>query len=342
MLAAMRRSMVLLALCLVACHASHPRPPLPDPLPPETLPLETLPPETLGALAYVASPGGPFPSMSDNPGPRLVLQVEIDFDHAGREALASKLLDTPGGFSRLDDATVAQVELVAPQSVWLFGDAGPCAAKLGSAYALAYNEGPRVLELGYLLEPCTEAFAPVAALDQPPPEAHWIEAETTTSEKIVGDWSTWKHDKRAAFEAIGALDWTPSEGDEQQPELHVRVREAGLTSVELGYAWHWPGPVCEESEQVEIEVGLWADERFTPLPPIDEGERFGEVDGELVGVLALAGQPIVLVGVGKLQMYLAVRTDAGFGAWTFEPTGGYHDEVTAFAGWSELENYCGP
>lgn len=337
MLAAMRRAMVLLPLCLLACHASHPRPPLPEPLAPEPVPPETRAPATLGPLAYVASTDGPFPSMSDKAGPRVVLQVEQEFDHAGREALANQLLDTPGGFARLDDATVAQVELAAAPSVWLFGEAGPCAAKLGSAYALAYNEGPLVLELGYLLEPCTEPFAPVAVLDQPPPAAHWIEATTTTSEKVVGDWSTWKHDKREAFEAIGAFAWTPSDG-EHQPELHVRVREAGPTSVELGYAWRWPGPACEESEQVQIEIGLWADEHFTPLPPLDEYERAGE----LVGVLALDEQPIVLVGIAKFQMYTAVRTDAGFDAWTYQSTGGYHDEETAYAGWSVLEDYCGP
>jgi hypothetical protein len=377
----MRRPAVFLALTLLACRestsadpapgpvASEPAPQVPEPAgevtakPPAPTPAPTpvvvvAPDPTLVAnpveptspsptaplrvdtLAFVASTGGPFPSMSDEASPRLVLHVDVELDHAGREQLASKLLDA-GGFSRLDADAAALVELTPPREVWLFGSSGPCAAKLGSAYGLAYEEGPRALELGYLLEPCTGDFAPIAQLDAQPPPAIWTSAATTDTHELssTSDWAKWKHDKRAAFEAIGALAWAPNEDETRRPDLHVRVREAE-SIVELGFRWHWPAPDCMESELGKSVFGSWNNDRFTPLPQLDPDDEF--LEGELVGVLALAGRPIAIVSAAKFQMYVAIGTGTGFAAWAQKLTGAYHDEVTATAGWSVLEHDCSP
>lgn len=375
----MRRFAVFLALTSIACRestpvdsaarplASDPEPPAAEPKPaeqptqvatkpitpaipttpvvpdPEPEPPAVAPPTTalrVDTLAYVASTNGPFPSMSDEASPRLVLHVELEFDHAQRDQLASELIDA-GGFARLDADAAASVGLTPPREVWLFGAAEPCAAKLGSAYALAYDEGPRALELGYLLEPCTEDFAPIAQLDAPPPPASWTPVATTATHKLssTSDQTTWKHDKRAALEAIGALAWAPNEDESRRPDVHVRVREAG-SIIELGFRWHWPAPDCTESEHGGSAIGSWTHAGFEPLPRLDPDDEL--LDGELVGVLALAGQPLVIVSKADFQMYVAVHSGTGFAAWAPKLTGAYHDEVTATAGWSVLEHDCGP
>lgn len=300
------------------------------------------PPLKLDRLAYLSHGDGPFPAMADD-GPRLVMRVilggEEDVDFADLpDTDEEPPVDEYGDPlpQTLDAPTARKLGIPAVKQAWMFGPAGPCAAKLGEPYVYSYAEGAAVVELGYEITACTKDFAPVVHLGADPPHARWLPvgaAKTTP----VADPKTWKHEQRAAFEAIGIFDWTPNEDEKREPNYHARLRRAGPAVLELAYAHHWPGAECVEYEEIEVHIGLEREGKFVALP--SPGEHVS--DAELVGALIVADAPVAVVARYAFQMYVA-DVQAKKARWREIITGGYHEEDTAFSGWSVLEHYCGP
>ena len=232
--------------------------------------------------------------------------------------------------------------------VWLFGGDGPCRASLGSPYVLAYQHGPKVIELGYMLEPCAPAgskkrrskrrVAPLAFVGAGPPPARWVPAARGSSSRVRGSWNKWKHPRRATFEALGALKWEPDAGESRRPTLHVRERSASQWVTELGFAWHWPGRECREDEDVTLRIGTWVEDRFEALAPFDAGDNHGT----LVGALVTADEPLMVLARLDHQMYIAPWNGKGYGPWHERKIYGYDedDEDRADVLWSVLEHEC--
>ncbi|MEZ4384868.1 MAG: hypothetical protein R3A79_26290 [Nannocystaceae bacterium] len=284
--------------------------------------------------------------------PRLALRVTLGVDDSLRATFEE--FNVGAGFTfndhvqDLSDERAAALGLTRPESVWLFGEDGPCRASIGAPYILAYKYGPEVIELGYRIDLCGAAkpsaaasqlpFAPLALVAADAPQAKWVAVGRGTSTKVEGPWSAWTHPRRATFEALGALAWTPDGGESRTPTLHVRERSAGAWAAELGYAWHWPGRECHEREETTLRVGTWAGERFEPLPAFDGAKAHGA----LVGVLATDAAPLVVIGRLDHQMYLAPWDGARFGKWEERRVFGYpvDDEDRRDVLWSVLEHEC--
>ena len=287
---------------------------------------------------YVSQKDGDFPSVGSEQ-PRLILYFDHEREIKFPDELGEAFMEE-GELRRLDAATAAKLKLTPPGQVWLFGESGPCKAKLGSAYAYPYTDGMPAIEVGYLLEPCADKFAPLAYVGAEAPKAQWESAGLDVSEELGKDWKKWAHPKREAFAALGAFDWTPDEDEKRRPRLHLRSLEAGAAG-EVAYAWHWPGDACEESESIGRAVGLWSGGKFSALPDLSEYSGAGE----LMGALMLGELTLVIVVKDRFQLYFSRWRgpgDGDYGAWVERRTGEYHDEEVAYAGWSVLESYCGP
>jgi hypothetical protein len=218
----------------------------------------------------------------------------------------------------------------------MFGPKGPCKAKLGEPYAYSYALGSPAFELGYELKACTKDFAPLVHLGADPPQARWQPVDGAKTITITNP-SSWKHEQRAALEAMGIFDWAPDEDETREPTYYARLRRAGPAVLELGYVHYWPGGECEEYEEVELRLGLERAGKFVELPPPDEYVS----NAELVGALLADDGPLALVARESHQMYVA-DLQGKKPRWRTIITGAYHDEDTAFTGWSMLEHYCGP
>lgn len=289
-------------------------------------------PASAADFRYVAMKKGAFPNAAGDEHTRVVSR--IDYPSDAKATFAEELIAK--GFRRALTAEEAkELELGAPSEVWLFGGDGPCRAELGKPYAAAYDDPTLVLEVGFYVQPCTDAPAPVAFVGAAPPSAKWVDATTDTADEVSKP-SEWKHPLRSVLVARGFGDWKSADGPKTGPKFHVRIRSAGPVS-ELAWAHHWPGDDCEEHEDIDLAIGVVDGEAFTPFaPPSDYAS-----DAELVGTLTLDDRAWVVIADHRFQLQLG-WVDGKSIDWTELDTGNYHDEVTAYWGWSVLEGYCGP
>ena len=277
---------------------------------------------------FFAGDEGPFPNASGDKQPRVVASVELPED--ARASFAEELL--ANGYRRtLTDEEAAELEVVAPPQVWLFGSDGPCRAELGPPYAAVYDDPTLVLELGHHVQPCTDAPAPIAFVAEQPPTARWHAVSTDVAEE-VSEPARWEHALQPVMIERGFGD----RDAKNPPRVHVRIRSAGPVT-ELGWAHHWPGDDCEESEVVDLAIGIRDGDAFTPFAPLDDHSR----DAELVGALTVDARAWVVVADHRHQLRLGAIAEQSV-RWTELGTGHYHDEVTAYWGFSVLEGYCGP
>ncbi len=304
---------------------------------PEASPTPKTPPTAAPGLRLVASAKGPFPSVDDTPGPRLVMSAASPSAGAAT-TFAEALLDEDGAVP-VDDARAAALGLSAPDAVWMFVDGAPCRATVGERYALAYEDASLVLEVGFRLDGCGTDFAPLAHVGPTPPAIRWVAAKTDVSERITKP-KRFTHPAAATLRGRGLFRWRAADPDadlpKRKPKFHVRIRTAGPI-VELGYAHHWPGPDCEEEQTVDVVLTRRVGERYVPLPPVSEYAD----KPELVGVLMEGDAPWAVIADERYQLQLGMF-DGDTVRWTEVTTGDYHDEDTAFWGWSVLDGYCGP
>ena len=150
-------SVVLVALAAGCARGPTTAPPGPAPavVQPEPDPAVETPPEPspvarvdASALGYLAYADGPFPNPGSLDTPRWVVAVHEPYGEDPLTEFTESLLDgdrvadvAPSDFERLG--------LPRSTSVWMFGDGAPCEAKLGPAYAHAYEDGFVGLEVGY-------------------------------------------------------------------------------------------------------------------------------------------------------------------------------------------------
>lgn len=281
-------------------------------------------------LVYLPAPGnGLFQLRHEQPS--LALRIEVEPSRAAHRELAEQLADGEG-LRPISDAQAEQLGLVRPEHVWMFGRSGPCEAALGSAYAIGDAEGSLVLELGYVVEPCTDEFAPLAQLGATPAPLIWRGASCSQAEPITTP-ETWQHPERAAYEQLGVFDWQPTDEHPNQPEQRW-VRSCGIESVvaELGWSWVWPDSACWEAEHVSRDIGLWRDGTLELLPRLEEG-----VAPELVGALLADGAVVAILASGWPDLHVGMHTDQGF-VWAAKVVGNFHDEVVAASDpWSVLD-----
>lgn len=327
----MRRSGLILAVVCSACRVEPPTVQSAEPAevnePDEP---EPPPPFDPRALVYLPAPGnGVFQLGHEQPS--LALIIELEFGDDAREALALQLVDD-GGFATLDDQRAEQLGLERPPRVWMFGSSGPCEAKLGSAYAIAEHDGPLVLELGFVVEPCAEHFAPVAYLGATPPALSWRDVECSRAAPIE-DVESWTHPERSAYEQLGLFDWKPDDDHASAPEQHwIRSCKIDPVVTELAWSWVWPSEPCWNAERVSRDIGVGRAGTFEPLPRLDEG-----VAPELIGALMAEDQPAAILGAGWPELHIGTQIGGGF-VWTPMIVGGFHDEVVAASDdWSVLD-----
>jgi hypothetical protein len=336
----MRRSVVLLALACAACRVAQPITP-PDtsradaqvePVPVEDEPaqIEAQPALDPESLVYLPAPGNGLFQL-DHQQPSLALIIDVEPDDKARAQLATQLADGDG-HTILSAEQEKSLGLERPQSVWMFGSSGPCEAKLGSPYAIADAEGLLVLELGYVVEPCTDEFAPVAHLGSQPAPLSWRRVDCSDAEQIAAP-DSWAHPQRAAYEQLGMLDWEPSEDYPTEPEQWwIRSCAVEPAIVELAWSWVWPDKPCWQGEYVSRDIAWWRDGALELLPRLDEG-----VAPELIGALVNGEEPIAIFASGWPELYIGVRTGDEFG-WTAMTVGEFHDEVVAASDdWSVLD-----
>jgi hypothetical protein len=285
------------------------------------------------ALGYLAYANGPFPSPGPIDAPRWVAAVHEPYGDDPLTAFTDALLEgdpvvdvEPADFERLG--------LPPPSRVWMFGEQGACEAKVGSAYAQAYEDGFVGLEVGYRLEACTDAPAPVVFLGEAPPDLRWSPATLELSEPVQLE--EWSHPARPLLERWGLTSWDGP----PPPTIYARVGKA-TNAHELGFAHYDPGDEDDDEcgsdeETIAVGLALATDQGFVELPAVDDA-----VPGEfLVGEL-LQGDETVAV-VAKLRFQMHVWTRASPKAWTHFTTGTYHDEDVAFSAWSVLLDACEP
>lgn len=337
--------MRLVSLVVVALTAGCARPPVPaapEPSSPAPAPDVVTEAPTVPApavhvdaarLGYLAYADGPFPNPGRLESSRWVVALHEPYEDDPLTEFTQSLLDgdpivdvEPADFERLG--------LPEPTKVWMFSDGKPCEATVGSAYAQAYEDGFVGLEVGYRLEPCTDAPAPVLFLGDDPPDLRWSAANLELSDPVKLD--AWRHPARPVLERWGLSSWKGA----PPPEIYARVARA-TNAHELGFAHYYPGDEDDDEcgsddETVATGLALATKEGFTELPSVDE-----RVPGEfLVGEL-LQGETTVAV-VAKLRFQMFVWTAAAPKGWTQFTTGSYHDEDVAFSAWSVLLDECEP
>lgn len=295
----------------------------PQPSKPVTVALE------VDKLVLVTMEDGPFPSPAPLDVPRVVISIENPEGEAADHA--ERLVGNDDGYELHDDP--ASIGLPSKPRVWLFGAAGVCEAKVGKAYATAYDDPYLTLERGFVVEPCVDSFAPLAYVGPAAPALRWRAAKSVFFD-AVEDPAKWEHATKPVLVANGLTEWEP---DAVPAEVFVRVREAGKVW-EIGYAHHWPhDESCEEEQAIDLRTGLWDGETFEELAEVGPfGRR-----SELVGVLDLEGEPAVVVADERYQLQLGLVNGRKV-VWKEVRTGDYHDEDVAYWGWSVLDGYCGP
>jgi hypothetical protein len=298
----------ILVLSCSACRVEPP--PLPDVQPaPVVLELDT--------LVYLPSPGnGVFQFHHEQPSLALVIDVAPQGE---REALAQELVEGAHHMT-LSVEQAEQLGLVRPQKVWMFGNDGPCEAKLGSAYALGDYEVSLSLELGYLVEPCAEPFAPVAQLAPSPAALRWRDVECSSAAQI--DPATWADPERGKYEQLGLFDWADQPSKPEQ--WWVRSCAVDRVVVELAWSWVWPEQACWEGELNSRDIGWLRSGALEWLPRLDDGST-----PELLGALVAEGTgPVAVFASGWPDLHIGTQSGDDF-IWTAMIVGDFHDEVVA-------------
>ena len=337
----MRSVLVSLALLGLACQPAGVPPPVvttqvpaaalePRAGPPVPAPVGVELGLDLGSLVFVPSVGNGLLQL-DHPGPSLALVIDLDLDDPNRADVAERLA-AGDGFTRLSDRDAGRLGLTRPTTVWMFGPEGPCAATLGSAYAIGDAEGSPVLELGFELEPCAERFAPLAHVDASPPALRWQPAgceDPVELDARDGDGPrAWPR-----FAELGAFAWALGADHPSAPAQVWLRRCAAGPVVESSWSWIWPDADCWDAEQrgraLTLDGSGGGEVGWSALP--DPGV-------ELIGALLADDGPALVLAHAPPELLIGAWA-GGELTWTPTVLGSFHDEVVAYADstWSVLD-----
>lgn len=330
---------------------SMPRPATPELAPPLASPADDStavlvedsaqgpPPAELSPDTFVYLAGtSRFPTNLYDIGPRVVRTLTDEVELTGDD------LDD-GEHRVVSDEWLAEHDVARPDTVWMFGSAGPCQATLGEGYVGYYAEGPETYELGFLVEPCTKNASPIAMLGPQPPQAlRWVPAEVVaTHEAARADWLSWEHPVRnvALERGIGertVFDLPPA------PVLYAQLSAVpGSALHQLITVDYWPDEhECGDLDVVQLDTGLW-DGKAPTMRWIEPGEQFDltMVQTQLIGAVLDGTVPVAIVHDVAYDLGLATRTATGTYDWALIETGWYHDEVLVGAGF-HVADVCGP